>query len=373
MKDGSAFCIHCGAPVNGKAQTADSGVQPKDSGTQTAADSEIQAAANGSAAIKKSGSKTMLILAVMIAVFFAILIAFFRIVQGLKDSDDVGGDIGGPAEKPFAGFSGISVGDRVVFGKYEQDSISSNGAEPLEWDVIGKNGSQYMLITHYIIDCMQYDDGMADTSVNAGGSATDAEVTWEKCSLRKWLNGDFYKDAFTDEERSYIAAVSNHNSSWLDFDDGKLGAATSIKKGGYGGKSTQDNVFLLSREELSVYLGPQVVRSTYNRNFFPGAVCSATVYAQSKFDWFNVFGMDDLFGDAESRRNPNNAWMTYYDGYVDQDYIEREGFVAQFTRSPGCYDNGTAVLAILGDGGPSPGFLKSDFCGVRPVVWVNAG
>ena len=357
MKDDDAFCMNCGAP-------ASSAGQPE---SVTANSPE------GGAAIKRSGSRTMLILAIMIAVFFAVLIAFFRIVQGLRDSDDAGGDTGGAKEKPFAGFSGISVGDRVVFGRYEQDSITSNGAEPLEWDVIGKNGSQYMLITHYVIDCMQYDDGMADTSVNAGGSATDAEVTWAKCSLRKWLNADFYTNAFTDEERSYIATVSNHNSSWLDFDDGKLGASSSIKKGGYGGASTQDKVFLLSLEEIPVYLGPMVYRTEYVRDFFPGAIASATIYAQTKIDWYNIYGMDDLFGDAASRENPNNVWRTYYDGYVDQDYIEKEALVAWFTRSPGCYDNGTAALAILGDGGPKPGYLKSDFCGIRPVVWVNAG
>lgn len=352
LKDGSAFCIHCGAPVAAAAN-----------------------ANNGAATIKKSGKKTLFILAIMIIVFFGILIAFFAVIQGLnKDGEEDGGNSGGAsANQPFAGFpSDLSIGDRVVFGSYEQDNISSNGAEPLEWDVIGKNGNQYLLITHYVIDNKQYDDGTSDTSVNAGGNATDAEVTWAKCSLRMWLNSDFYNDAFTDEERAYIATVNNKNPSWIEFDDNHLGAE-GIDKGGYGGSDTQDKVFLLSVPEVITYLGPMVLRSGYNRDFFPSALASGTFYTQSKNEDYNIYGLDDLFGDASVRESSGSAWREYYEGYVDQDYIEKEALMAWFTRSPGCYKDGSAAMVILGDGGPKPGYLKSNYCGIRPVVWVTVG
>lgn len=352
IKDGSAFCIHCGAPVSGRGQ-ADS----------------------GGAATARSGKKTLLILAVMIAVFFVILITFFRIVQEGRNSDDTVGDTDGVAdiaeEQPFAGFSGsLSIGDKVVFGKYEQDCNITNGAEPLEWDVIGQEGNMRLLISHYIIDYKQYDDGTADVGVNAGGSSTDAVVTWEKCSLRKWLNSDFYTDTFTDKERSYITPVKNPNPSWKDFDTGTLGASKDAK-GGYGGNVTEDKVFLLAFYEIPSYLGPTVFVDFYQRSFFPGALATATPYMESMTESGTCLSMEKLFGSDESRRNPEGTWRKYYDGYVDYDYIQKEAFTSWFSRSPGCWNDGSGAFAVLADGSPDPARAKSLYSGVRPALWVT--
>ena len=359
IKDDSLFCIGCGAPV------------PPEKRAESAASAEGGSAA---AAAKKPVNKTLIILAVMIAVFFLIIFAFFSIMRGMKKENeepsvpDKQQEVA--AEVPFKGFGSLSIGDRVVFGKYEQDGKKDNGAEPLEWDVIGQKDGKYMLITHYVIDYMQFDNGMADTGVNAGGNATDSIVTWEKCSLRQWLNGDFYSDTFTNEERAYIATVSNYNPNWLEFDDDHLGAS-GITTGGFGGNVTNDKVFLLSVPDLFTYLGPMVVRSGYNRDFFPSAVASATPYAQSLTESGLCLSMDEAFGNFDKRNTSGSAWRTYYEGYVDVDYMEKEAFLCWFTRSPGCYKDSSAEFTVQANGGPQPGYLKSWYGGVRPVVWVT--
>ena len=52
------------------------------------------------------------------------------------------------------------------------------------------------------------------------------------CTLRGWLNGDFFNGAFSDEERAQIVQVTNATANVPD---------------------TQDCVFLLSLDELNAY------------------------------------------------------------------------------------------------------------------------
>ena len=37
------------------------------------------------------------------------------------------------------------------------------------------------------------------------------DITWEKCTLRKWLNNDFY-NSFSEEEKSFIKHMLCHQS-----------------------------------------------------------------------------------------------------------------------------------------------------------------
>lgn len=93
-----------------------------------------------------------------------------------------------------AGFRNAAVGDYVLFGAYEQDNDSSNGAEDIEWLVLFRDGEGILAVSRYVLDYMQYT------------SSTDA-VSWEECSLCKWLNDTFYNSAFREEEQQRIRNV----------------------------------------------------------------------------------------------------------------------------------------------------------------------
>ena len=62
-------------------------------------------------------------------------------------------------------------------------------------------------------------------------------VTWETCSLRKWLNDEFVNEAFSKKEQKYIPTVTvpAHKNPKYDTDPGK---------------ATKDKVFLLSAVEV---------------------------------------------------------------------------------------------------------------------------
>ena len=134
----------------------------------------------------------------------------------------------GTAAQVPAQFSRLSKGDIVSLGSYEQDNNRSNGQEPIEWIVISVQNGMAVLLSRYGIDAKPY-------------NRTDTDVTWETCSLRKWLNNDFYNSAFTNNEKQLILDASIENLNNREF-------------GTYGGRDTQDHVFLLDIDEFNKYL-----------------------------------------------------------------------------------------------------------------------
>ena len=50
--------------------------------------------------------------------------------------------------------------ESIKFGKYEQDNSLDNGKEDIEWIVLEKNENKFLLISKYILDKIQYDEGI---------------------------------------------------------------------------------------------------------------------------------------------------------------------------------------------------------------------
>ena len=121
----------------------------------------------------------------------------------------------------------ISIGDVVTFGSYEQDNNLENGAEPIEWQVLDVQDGKALIISKYGLDCKPY-------------NTESKSVTWETCSLRKWLNSDFINSAFDENEQKIILAT-------------KLSNPNNSKYGATGGKDTEDKAFLLNIEETDKY------------------------------------------------------------------------------------------------------------------------
>ena len=142
----------------------------------------------------------------------------------------------------------ISVGETMLFGHYEQDNDPSNGSEEIEWIVLAVDGDTATLISRDALDCVPYNESRSS-------------VTWESCSLRKWLNETFLNTAFTAEEQARLATVT-------------VTADANPKYSTNPGKATQDRVFLLSIMEAEEYLTADDAR-----------VCKATVYAAAQGAW----------------------------------------------------------------------------------------
>ena len=123
-----------------------------------------------------------------------------------------------------------AVGDLVRFGHFEQDNVDFDGAEPIEWLVLERDGDRALLMSRYLLHSMPYFDGTGP-------------VQWETCDARAWLNGDFFHTAFNDEERARIEETEVDNSSVQEAENFP----------GMDAPPTRDRVFLLSYAQIVKY------------------------------------------------------------------------------------------------------------------------
>lgn len=195
----------------------------------------------------------------------------------------------------------ISAGDSFFFGKYEQDNDKSNGKEPIEWQVLDKKGSKVLLISKYGIDGKYYSKDYTD-------------FTWAPCSLRKWLNEVFIKDAFGSSDRAMIQT-------------------TFISDKGPG-KSTEDKVFVLNMKEAKKYFEDDKSR-----------LCVSTAYA-----------------DAQLKAQADE----------EGEYFGYSLYCDWWLRSPGKHEKyGKFVVNVDEDGGISDTGVDCYFVAVRPALWVD--
>lgn len=135
-------------------------------------------------------------------------------------SYDGGGDAVVNGEK-YRRLSRSSVEDADNFGSNEYRYFKW---EPIRWRVLQNDGKTLFLLADQGLDYQQY-----HTSYTA--------VTWSACTLRGWLNDTFYTTAFRSGERSAVRRQTVVNANHPEY-------------GTSGGSDTQDNVYLLSIEEV---------------------------------------------------------------------------------------------------------------------------
>ncbi len=193
----------------------------------------------------------------------------------------------------------IKAGDTYTFGSYEQDNDIANGAEDIEWLVLDRQEDKILIISKYGLDAKPYNKEKID-------------ITWENCTLRSWLNDDFYNTAFSSDEKKAVAETS-------------VSADKNPKYDTNPGNSTTDNVFLLSITEANKYFSSDSARQ-----------CEPTDYAVA-----------------------NGA------------YTSDSGTCWWWLRSPGCVQD---YAACVNDHGTVRvyGYYVYYDCGcVRPALWIN--
>ena len=96
-------------------------------------------------------------------------------LDGYKDSADKANSI--YVRYKVEKLKTAKVGDYIFFGAYEQDNKTSNGKEDVECLILEVKDGKALVISKYALDCRQY-------------STSHTDVTWETCTLRKWLNNN---------------------------------------------------------------------------------------------------------------------------------------------------------------------------------------
>lgn len=91
----------------------------------------------------------------------------------------------------------IYPGSLVYFGFYEQDNDPKNGAEPVQWQVldVDYSGNRVLLLSHQAIEMQRYHQKWT-------------KVSWRDCTLRSFLNDEFYFNCFSLYEQRAICPTS---------------------------------------------------------------------------------------------------------------------------------------------------------------------
>ena len=213
----------------------------------------------------------------------------------------------------FAGVYLINGRKTIIrFGRYEQDNNSENGRETIEWIVldVDEKNNKALLLSRYGLSNKPYND-------------TYTDVTWEKCTLRGWLNDKFLNSVFTEKEQAAILTTKVDNS-----------ASQGYWKTN-GGNNTKDKIFLLSYVEASRYLG--VISENANNT---KARVAPTAYAMAQGAWISD-------SDKTEDGKPAGWW---------------------WLRSPGSIQSRAAVVG--GDGLLNDLALDGGIV-IRPALWID--
>lgn len=240
---------------------------------------------------KKIAIITTPIICAVIA-FIIVLNTFIIPAQKKKDFIDTYGI------ELYQQFGLVEKGSYITFGAYEQDNNTANGKEDIEWLVLEVKNGKALVISKYSLNCKQY-------------HSTFNGVTWETCTLRKWLNNYFLDSAFSANEKAAIPTVTVSADKNPDYITNP-------------GNATQDQVFLLSITEANKYFRSDSARQ-----------CKPTEYAIAQ---------------GANVDNDNGWW---------------------WLRSPGNYKVYAAFVDCNGVVGDSGYYITTNYYAVRPAMWID--
>lgn len=187
--------------------------------------------------------------------------------------------------------SGEALGDVITLGMY--------AGQPIEWLVLSVEDDRALILSRYILDAMPYNSELKD-------------VTWSECSLRTYLNTEFYWNYFSDLDRQSIEQVTVENPYNPVY-------------GTAGGKDTVDWVFCLSIDEAKKYFKNNVTRAA-----------SPAVYSRGKFEM-----------------------------------VKDAGGAYWWLRSPGYYGSRAANVHDTGYIAAGGGDVDNENIGIRPAMWIK--
>lgn len=219
---------------------------------------------------------------------------------------------------PTVNQSRVVTWDSIYFGNYWQEDTNgdkkadeNDAKKPIQWRVLSVNGDDAFIMAEKCLDYQKYNE-------------ENAEITWETCTLRKWLNETFYNNAFSTAEQAAIktTTVLHDNDPY---------------RGTHGGKDTQDKVYLPSLKE--------VVTAEY--------------------------GFDTT---ATSESNTRHASTTEYVAATKKVIVSNPAApFSWWTRTPGRNLRYARVIeeGAAGDSLNQGGFVCYAGKGVRPVLHIN--
>ena len=202
-----------------------------------------------------------------------------------------------------------------------------------------------LVISKKILEPRQFD----------GGDSLAKPIKWPACSLRTWLNNDFYEAAFTEEEKEGIVLTLIKTPD-LDTEYETLYVDGTVEKAPVfipGAKDTEDRVFCLSVEEAEKY-------------FFDDMDRIATISAaQQDLDY-----IAQIYGEMGWDQEDIDLYYSYTYGGIELNktlpmkwWLRQSHFNVTYVHQLGSVYYGS----MTGDGDKLPDEAE----GVRPAMWLK--
>ena len=190
----------------------------------------------------------------------------------------------------------------------------------IDWRVLDMQENKALLISEKILEKEPYNV-----------SRYDKDITWENCTLRKYLNGGFYNKLGVAKAAVVEIQNNNPNNHWY---------ATS------GGNATNDKVFLLSLDEVVKYFGDSGDFKNKKRknslgDLLPDGGCIS--------DWYNDVRV------ADNGKNASSWWLRSLGESSNKAACVSGGFA----------NRGGGIISVCGHS------VSNLTVGIRPAVWVN--
>ena len=197
----------------------------------------------------------------------------------------------------------FTVGNTIRFGYYRQGMFGEDF--PLEWVVLERKGNGAKLLSVKGIEILPFNN-------------IDEKTNWSDCTLRSWLNEEFYNYAFSDAEAKSVILMD-------------VIAAKHPKYSTNQGKNTKDKVFILDYQEADSLKSLKRADS-----FMSFKYAFLSEWAYDKCDYFKSSNLDI------------KNWALYW--------LRNMASSSKRALVMGEYTSGKNV---------------TDVYAIRPVIWVN--
>lgn len=197
--------------------------------------------------------------------------------------------------------------------------------EPIQWRVLNVSDNNALLLADKCLDYSQY-------------NRTYDSVTWETCSLRRYLNDTFKKIAFSQAEQDILIPNNVINSRANPYSYAK------------GGNNTVDDIFLLDIYEMT--------KNDYG-------FCEETESVDTKYGCgISSNKRIGMFTDYSNDGGTYNFKTQYMNSYWWLRSPGLTGYKAAYINGGGCINYSTTQIVSIEE-------KIISYMGVRPTITIN--
>jgi hypothetical protein len=234
-----------------------------------------------------------------------------------------------PAGRRSGQCNNLASNSNVATAKGEHAIVTLGG---IDWRVLAVENGKVLLISDEILEKGAY------------GPGRDG-LTWEVCTLRTYLNGNFYNSLGAAKSAIIETSHSNYDNPWT---------------GAVGGNATTDKIFLLNISEVCHYLGNSGDVTNCRRKSNLGTSDRYGLYVSDEYNKARIANYKNEGATPWWLRSPGECAYRLHENSNGTAYMSKE-------------TSGTCAACINKEGFICMGgevFNYGDV-GIRPAMWLQ--